>query len=147
MKIILLENIDKLGKETDVIEVKNGHARNYLLPKRLALEATKSNLKILAHRRLTQERKRQKQKQNAEDMANKLSKISATVRIKVGENDKLYGVVTRIDIVKAFQEEGIELDKKMFQLKELIDKLGVYQISIKLHPEVTAQTKVWVVKE
>ena len=147
MKIILKEDYESLGKSGEVIIVKNGFARNYLIPKGVAYQATKGNL-----RRFEEEKKHiivitEKEKRQAEQLADMLEKVSCTISVAVGEEDKLFGSVTSQDINESLIEKGIEIDKRKIQLEEPIKNLGIYSIPVKLHPEVTATVKVWVVKK
>jgi large subunit ribosomal protein L9 len=147
MKIILLDDVEKLGKLGDVVEVKKGYARNFLFPRNLAIEAADKNLKVLEARKRKREQQFAKEKVQTEELANKIASISCTIPMAAGEEDKLFGSVTTENIVEAFRSEGIDIDKKKIHLVEPIKKLGVYQVEIKLHPEITATTKVWVVKK
>ena len=147
MQVILIEDVNKLGKLGDVINVKKGYARNFLFPRKLAIEAGEKNMKILEDKKKKREEELTKIKKDMEDLAVKISTISCTVPVAAGEEDKLFGSVTTQDIKEAFAQEGIELDKKQIDLKEQIKSLGVYQVEIKLHPEVTASAKVWIVKK
>ncbi len=147
MKVILRQDMEKLGKAGDVVNVKNGYARNYLLPKEIAYEATPGNL-----RRFEEEKKRmmmqsEREKRNAEQLAKELEKASCTISMAVGEEDKLFGSVTSQDIADALKEKGIEIDKRKIHLEEPIKALGIYTVPVRLHPEVTAHVKVWVVKK
>ncbi len=147
MEIILLDDIDKLGAFGATVRVANGYARNYLLPRGLALQATEQNKK-----RIETERKRKviqagKEKVRLEEFAKLLEKTPCTVKKQVGENERLFGSVTAIDIVKALKAEGIGLDKKTVLLKEPLKSLGIYDVPVRLHPEITTKLKVWVVKD
>ena len=147
MKVILLDEIEKLGNLGDVVEVKKGYARNYLFPRKLAVEALDKNMKILEERKRKRAQQHARQKQEMEELGRKISNISCTIPMTAGEEDKLYGSVTTEHVAEAFAAEGVKIDKKQIHLPESIRKLGVYQIEVKLHPEVTVQTKVWVVKK
>jgi large subunit ribosomal protein L9 len=147
MKIILLKEIPKLGKEGDIVEVKNGYARNYLIPQRIACEATSQKLKEIENKKLIVERRKERIKQNALEFAKKISDTSITVVMKTGEDGKLFGAVTSIDIVKGLEKEGIKIDRHNIIMEEPIKELGIYQVKIKVHSEVEAKLKVWVVKE
>jgi large subunit ribosomal protein L9 len=147
MEVILLDEIDKLGSFGAVVKVADGYARNYLLPKKLALEATAQNKKRVETERKLRELQAGREKARLEELAQLLEKTPCTIRKQVGENDRLFGSVTAIDIVKSLKEEGIEVDKKNIVLKEPLKALGIYTVSVKLHPEVTAELKVWVVKD
>lgn len=147
MKVILKEDIRELGNVGDVIQVADGYARNYLIPKGLAKPATEQNIQQLEHETKMREGLMQKQKKEAELFAKKLEEVSCTVIKKAGEEEKLFGSVTSQDIYESLKNEGIEIDKKKIILEEPIKALGVYKVPIKVHPEVTAELKVWVVKE
>jgi len=146
MKIVLKQDIDKLGTTGDIVEVADGYGRNYLLPQGLALKATSGAEKVAKQIKKATGRKIQEEKTNLEELAKKLSKLSLTIPVQVGEDEKMYGSVTSIDIANMLKQEGIEIDKKKIILKEPIKKLGVFNIQIKLHPEVTAEVKIWVIK-
>jgi len=147
MEVILKEDISNLGKAGDVVKVKEGYARNYLIPKDLALKVTPSNLKVIEAQRKLREKKEEDKKKKAEDLAQKLSTVSCTVAMSAGEEDKLFGAVTNADIAQALQSEGAAVDKKDIVLEEEIHKLGIYYANVKLHPEVSQKVKVWVVKK
>ena len=146
MKVVLKQNIDKLGIAGDIVEVADGYGRNYLLPSGLALKATAGAEKAADQIKKAKGRKIQEEKTSFEELAKKLSELSLTVPVQVGEDEKMYGSVTSIDIANMLKQEGIEIDKKKIILKEPIKKLGIFNIQIKLHPEVTAEVKAWVVK-
>jgi large subunit ribosomal protein L9 len=147
MKIILKKNIDTLGNAGDIITVKDGYARNFLIPKDLAVEATRSNLKIADELKKNVDRKKTAAIDKAKRMAEKLKNISLTTSVAAGEDDKIFGSVTSQTIADLLAEKGFEVDKRHINLSEPIKALGVYDIPIKLHGEVTAQVKLWVVKE
>jgi large subunit ribosomal protein L9 len=147
MKVILLEDIDKLGKEGDVVDVTPGYARNYLLAKKKALLSNPGNMKRFGEIKKRKTIQYLKSKEEAERLAEKLNTVSITSVAKSGENEKLYGSVTSGDIVELLKKEGYELDKKKIAIGEPIKSLGVYSIPIKLHPEVQATIKLWVVSE
>ena len=146
MKVILIQDVQNLGSIGDIIEVKDGFARNYLFPKKLAMPATQANTRQVEEIKLKKAQALAREKKEAEALKEKLSLISCTLTVEAGEDDKLFGSVTSEDIAKAFEEEGILLDKKKIMLEEPIKRLGVYHVPVKLHPEVTAEVKVWVVK-
>lgn len=147
MKLVLRQDVDKLGKRGEVVKVADGYGRNFLLPKQLALEATPGNLKRVERERRGVEVKRVRERQEAEDLARRLAAVSCTVARKVGENDALYGSVTNADIAAFLEKEGFDLDKRKIVLEEPLKALGIYTVPVRLHPEVTAEIKVWVVKE
>jgi len=147
MQVILTGDIDKLGKLGDVVNVKKGYARNFLLPQRFAIEATGKNMELLEQKKKKREREIIKIKAETEMLAEKIRSISCTIPVAAGEEDKLFGSVTAEHIAEAFSLEGIKIDKKKIYLQEPIRKLGVYQVEIKLHPEIITSAKVWVVKK
>ena len=147
MKVILTQDIAGLGSIGDLITVKDGFGRNYLVPQGKALQATSQNMKKLEHQKRQIREKTDKAKREAERLAARIESISCTVAKAVGEEDKLFGSVTGMDIESSLKLEGIEIDRKKINLPEPIRSLGIYNIPIKLHPEVTATLKLWVVKE
>ncbi len=147
MKVILKETINALGDAGKIVEVKPGYARNFLIPKGKAVLATNSNLKIYEQELKLVNIRAQKGKKLAEELAAKLSKISVTSAVQVGEEDKIFGSVTTQNITDLLKEQGFEIDRKKIILDEPLKALGVYDVAIKLHPEVDATIKVWVVRE
>lgn len=147
MKIILREDIDKLGRRGEVVKVAPGYGRNYLLPKGLAYLHTPGNAKRVEQERRFLTVKLAREKQEAEELARRISQVSTTIVRKVGENETLYGSVTNADIAEAIEKEGFAIDKRKILLEEPIKTLGIYTVQVKVHPEVTAELKVWVVKE
>ena len=147
MKVILIEDVQKLGSMGDVVQVKEGYARNFLFPKNLAKSATGSNLKIIDEIKKKKIQALAREKKEAEELKEKLSHISCTIPVEAGDDDSLFGSVTTQDISKAFEEAGFSLDKRKIILEEPIKKLGVYHITVKIHPEVIGAVKVWVVKK
>lgn len=147
MKVILLEDIEKLGKEGDVVDVASGYARNYLLVKKKALLSTTGNMKKFETIKKMKAIQYMKTKGESEKLAEKLNTLSITSVMKAGENEKLYGSVTTGDISELLKKEGYEIDKKKIVIEEPIKSLGVYSISIRLHAEVQATVKLWVVSE
>ena len=147
MEVILIEEVPALGEVGEQVNVKDGYARNYLLPKKLAIPASVKNKRRLEHeKRLVSFRVAQAKKE-AEGMAEKLANTSITIARKVGDQEKLFGSVTAHDISRALSDEGIEMDRRKIQLDEPIKVLGVYEVPVKLAGEVPAQVKVWVVAE
>lgn len=147
MKVILLETIDRLGKAGDVITVKEGYARNYLLPKNKAKEATSGNMKLLDAIKKKEALGAAKILGEAKALARKIESLSLTISAPSGEEDKLFGSVSNDDIASALLEHELKIDKKEISLDEPIKKLGVYQAIVKIHPEVKATLRVWVVKK
>ncbi|RKX68764.1 50S ribosomal protein L9 [candidate division WOR-3 bacterium] len=148
MKVILLKEISGLGREFDVIEVKDGYARNYLIPKRMAIRATPANLAGLEHRKRLIERKRAKALAQAQQIAEKLTGASIKTSLKVGEGDKVFGSITTGDISELLKlRRKVEVDHRQIKLTEPIRTPGVYTIPIQLHPDLTVEIKLWVVRE
>ncbi len=147
MEIILRQDYEQLGKMGEVVTVKDGFARNYLIPKGIAYVATKTNKKRFENELQMQNWRKEKEKRAAEEMAKKLETVSCTIPVQVGEEEKLFGSVTSQNIADALAALGYEVDRRKIQLDEPIKSLGIYSVPIKLHPEVTATVKVWVVKE
>ncbi len=147
MKIILRQDYERLGKFGDIVEVKDGYARNYLIPKNIAYPAKPNFIKVIEEEKKHKQFKLLKAKRQAEELAKKLESVSITISVSVGEEDKMFGSVTSQDIGKALEEQGIEIDRRKIVLEDPIKELGIYSVPIKLHPEVEAKIKVWVVKE
>lgn len=147
MLVILRENVENLGRIGDVVKVSDGYARNFLLPRNLVAEADEKNLAAIEHHKRMLEKKRLAQVATAKELAQKLESFSCTISRKVGENDKLFGSVTTVDIADALKKAGHKVEKRTIVLDAPIKALGVHTVSIKLEPEVTAALKVWVVKE
>jgi large subunit ribosomal protein L9 len=146
MKVILIADEDNVGTAGQVVNVKDGFARNYLIPKKKAMPATSENLKRVEKMRSQMEAAQAKIRSEAEALAKRIESASLTLPMQAGENEKLFGSVTSLDIERALKEEGIEVDRKRIQLHEPIKSLGVFQVPVKLHHEVTAHLKVWVVQ-
>jgi len=143
MKVILKEDIKGLGQKGKICTVSDGYARNYLLPRGLAVEATEGNIQDLAHKQKQEELRRQKEKQDAMDLAAKIESLQVVLRVKVGDKGRLFGSVTNKEIAEALaKEHSIKLDKRKIEMKETIKAVGDYQVTIKLHPEVSANLKV-----
>lgn len=147
MKVILKEDVERVGKRGEIVEVSDGYARNYLIPKKLAVAATPSNLKAFQNEEKLRKMKADREKTKAEKLANKLKNISITIAVKTGEDDKLFGAVSSVDILSALKDKGIELHKGMIRMEDSIRSLGTHYVPIKLHPEVEAKLKVEVVKK
>lgn len=147
MQVILQEDVPSLGSAGDVVKVKVGYGRNYLLPRKLAVVADGKNLIMLEHQKRVVASKLSKQKQSAEDVAAKLASMSVTIAREVGEEEKLFGSVTTADIANALKKEGMDIDKHRILVEGPIKQIGVYDVKVKLHPEVSGTIKVWVVKK
>lgn len=147
MQVILLEDIPSLGKIGDMVKVSDGYGRNYLIPKKKAVFATEKNLKTLQHEKALVQQRLGKMKKDAVKMAQEIEKLSCTFAKNVGESGKLFGSVTSMEIEAFLKENGMDVDRKKIILEEPIKNLGIYNVAIKLQPEVTAHLKVWVVQE
>jgi large subunit ribosomal protein L9 len=146
MKVILKEDIANLGHMGDVVEVAPGYARNFLIPKKKAFETTAKNLKMIEHQKKLLADQMKRGTKEAEALAIRINESSVTIPVQVGEEEKLFGSVTNKDIGEALAKEGIEVDKHKILLEKPLKELGIFTIPIKLHPEVTANLKVWIVK-
>lgn len=147
MEVILREDVEKLGTRGQVVKVAPGFARNFLLPKRLAVAATEANKKIVEQERQAHLRKEAKLKGEAEDLAKLMTGVSVTITQKAGENDQLFGSVTAKDIAEALEQKGYTIDRRRVQLDEPIKQLGEFSVPVRLHREVTTEVKVVVAKE
>jgi large subunit ribosomal protein L9 len=147
MKVILRKNSDKLGNMSEAVSVKDGYARNYLIPRGIAYEATEGSLRQLEEERKQQSRFVDKERKQAETLASQLEKISITIKMKVGEEDKLFGSVTSQMIADALVEKEITLDKRHIELEEPLKALGIYDVPVKLAGGVIGKIKVWIVRE
>ena len=147
MRVILRQNIDDVGLEGDILDVSKGYARNYLIPKGFALEATTQNIKLTESQRKKIEARRLKVKEDAEKVRKSLAEVIVTIPQKVGEEEKLYGSVTTMDIAAQLEKQGVEIDRKKLLLDKPIKTLGEFDIPVKLHPQVTGNIKVLVVPE
>jgi len=147
MEVILREDIDKLGNRGQVVKVAPGYARNFLLPKKLAVAATSANKKIVEQERQSHLRKEAKQKSEAEDLSKLLTGVSVTIAQKAGENDQLFGSVTSKDVGDALAAKNYTIDRRKIQMDEPIKQLGEYKVPVRLHKDVTAEVTVIVVRE
>ncbi|MCK5260290.1 MAG: 50S ribosomal protein L9 [Candidatus Omnitrophica bacterium] len=147
MEVILSQDVDALGKLGQVVKVKDGYARNFLIPRKLAYAATASNLKRIEQQEKNRKIQYEKDKKEAEELAGKLSKASCTVSVEVNDLDKLYGAISEIDIAQALEVEGFTVDKKTIVIENPIEELGIFEIGVHLHPEVTAKIRLWVTKK
>jgi len=147
MQIILQEDIDKLGRRGDIVTVKPGYARNFLLPRKLAIQATQGNMKALERIRGALAKKTATELDAAQKQAAQVTGISVRFTRKTGENDQLFGSVTNADIAEALASQGFKIDKRQVQLKEPIKALGEYPVTVKIFREVTAEVKATVEKE
>jgi large subunit ribosomal protein L9 len=147
MEVILTKDVDKIGKSGAVVKVKDGFARNFLMPKGLAIEVTRGNLKQLEQNKQKLSLELEKQKEAASVLKARLDSFSLTISALVQEEEGLYGSITVLDIHNALKEEGIEVEKGCIVLDNPIKALGIYEIPLKLHPQVESKLKVWVVKK
>lgn len=147
MKILLKKEIKKLGNVGDVVDVANGYARNYLLPKKLATVVTKGNIEQINLQMLKNEEKRKEEIKDLQALAAKIADISYTITVKTNKEGKLFGSVTAIDIAKVLSEKGFQIDEKMVVLEAPIKKCDLHNITVVLHPDVNAQCRVWIVSE
>ena len=147
MKLILRQDFESLGKIGDLIDVKDGYARNYLIPRNIAYLATESSLRMLEEEKKQSAKRLEKEKKEAEGLAGELAKLSITIKMKVGEDEKLFGSVTSQMIADAVAEKGMTLDKRNIELEDSIKSLGIYDVPVRLKGGVNATLKVWVVRE
>ena len=143
MKVILQQEVKKLGKKGDIIEVSEGYARNYLLPQKLAISATNTNINTVKQQKASEARKQQRLLDEAQVLASQMGKVEVTIPVKIGEGGKLFGSVTGKDIADALlAQHELEIDKRKIELKDAIKALGTYLVAIKIHPEVSATIQV-----
>jgi len=147
MEIILRQAVENLGKPGDVVKVKNGYARNYLLPHNLAYEATPGNLKRIQQERSRLEAAEGQRRGSAQEVATKLEQVSLTFSARVGEEGKLFGSVTASDIAQQLEQQGFHIEKRQIDLHEPIKSLGVYRVPVKLHADVKPEIRIWVIKQ
>ncbi len=146
MEVILRQAIDKLGNPGEIVNVSNGYARNYLLPRGVAYVATEGNKRRIAQERKRLEAAEESRRSSARELAQKLEQVSLTFSARVGEEGKLFGSVTSADITAQLVAQGLQVEKRQVELHEPIKALGVYRIPIRLHADVHPEIKVWVIK-
>jgi large subunit ribosomal protein L9 len=147
MEVILREDVDKLGVRGQVVKVSGGYARNFLLPRKLAVAATEANKKIVEQERQAHLRREAKEKASAQDLANIMTGVTVVIAQKAGEQEQLFGSVTAKDIAEALERQNYHIDRRKIQLADPIKQLGEYKVPIRLHREVTVEVTVQVVKE
>lgn len=148
MKVVLLQDVKDLGKKGDLVNASDGYARNFLIPRKLAVEATAGKLKEIEEKKASEKVRKEKELKAAKELADKLSKIEIIFRTKAGENGKLFGSITSKDVAEAIKaQHNLELDKKKIVLHDAIKSLGTYQVEIKVYPEVSAKVNIKVVEE
>lgn len=148
MKVILLADVRNLGRKGATVEVAEGYGRNFLIPRGLAVEATTGNLKTAALQQAQAERKRAKEAAEAKELAARLSELTVTIRAKTGDKGRLFGSVTGQDVAQALaKQHKVKIDRRRLDLKEPIKQLGTYTVTVRLHPEATADLRVHVTEE
>lgn len=147
MKVILRKDFEQLGHVGEVVDVKDGYARNYLIPRNIAYPATPNSVLQLEEEKKQHARRLEKEKRASEKLAAELEKVSITIQMKVGEDDKLFGSVTSQMIAEALKEKGFVIDKRNLEVEDAIKALGIYTVDVKLPGGVTGKVKVWVVRE
>lgn len=147
MKILLRKNVEKLGSSGDVVEVANGYARNYLLPKKFATTVTPGNIEQINIERKKLEGKRKGEIDELQTLSGEISNVSCTITVKTNKEGKLFGSVTAHHIAKAISEKGFNIDENMIILESPIKKCDLYNVTVVLHPDVEAKCRIWVVSE
>ncbi len=147
MLVILRENVENLGRIGDLVNVSNGYARNFLIPRKLVAVADPANVKMIENQKKVLEKKRVAARAVSEELAKKISDQSVTIARKVGEGDKLFGSVTQSDIAEALKKSGLSVEKRMVTLEHPIKTLGVHSVTIKFDADVISTVKVWITKE
>jgi large subunit ribosomal protein L9 len=147
MKVILRDDVEKLGTAGNIINVADGYARNFLFPRNLAVPASKGNVRSIDEIKKQKQFRENKRKKDAQRLKDKLEKLSLTAEVQTGEEDKVFGSVTAANIASLLEKQGVEIDRRKIVLEEPLKALGVYNIEIKLAPEVVAGVKLWIVKK
>ncbi len=147
MKVILKEDIKKLGNMGQIVNVTDGFARNYLVPRGLAVEASTKNMKALQHEQKIIQEKAKKMKESLQEFSERLSKMTLTIKAKAGEEGKLFGSVTSMDIAEHLKQEGVDIDRKKISLEEPIKRLGTHTVKVHLHPDISPQITLHVIEE
>ncbi|PIX87087.1 MAG: 50S ribosomal protein L9 [Nitrospirae bacterium CG_4_10_14_3_um_filter_44_29] len=147
MKVILKEDVKNLGKMGDIVNVAEGHARNFLIPQKLAVEAITKNIKALELQKKVIQEKANKEKNSAQALSEKIAALNLTIKAKAGEEEKLFGSITSMDIAAELKNEGIDIDKKKISIDEPIKRLGAYTVGVKVHPDITTQLNITVIAE
>ena len=147
MKVVLKDDIKNVGKMGQIVDVADGYARNYLVPRGLAVEANIKNLKALEHEKKIIQEKAKRIKNSSQTLSDKISTMTLVLKAKAGDEGKLFGAVTSMDIAELLKNEGIEMDKKKISLDEPIKRLGSYSVNIKIHPEISTHLNIQVVEE
>lgn len=147
MEVILRQAVENLGKPGDVVKVSNGYARNFLLPRGVAFEATPGNLKRIAQEKERLEAAENERRNTAQSLAERLEQVSLTFSARVGEEGKLFGSVTAADIAHQLEQQGFAIEKRQIDLHEPLKTLGVFRVPVRLHADVKPEIKVWVIKQ
>ena len=147
MEVILLTDVEKIGKEGDIVNVRDGYGRNYLLPRKLAVISSPHAVKLVESKKRKRETEKEKVKEEALKTSKKIENLSCTISVEAGLEDKIFGTVTPEMIRNSLRQENFDIDKRDIIIEEPIKKLGVYQVKIKLHPEVDAKFRIWIVKK
>ncbi|MEN8192237.1 MAG: 50S ribosomal protein L9 [Bacteroidota bacterium] len=147
MKIILRKNFNQLGSVGDIVTVKDGFALNFLIPRQIAYPATEGNLRALEEEKKQMAKKESKNLAAAQELSTELEKVSVTIPVTVGEDEKIFGSVTSKMISDALEEKGYKIDHRKIEIEEPIKSLGIYSVKVKIHAEVTAEVKTWVVRD
>src|SRR5919202_3056160 len=147
MEVILRQAVDNLGQPGDVVKVSPGYARNYLLPRGIAFEATPGNLKRISREKERLQAAEDERRRKAQELAGRLEQVSLTFSARVGEEGKLFGSVTAADIAHQLEAQGFHIERRLIDLHEPIKALGVYRVPIRLHADVKPEIKVWVIKQ
>jgi large subunit ribosomal protein L9 len=147
MEVILCQDIATLGKTGEIVKVKDGHARNYLIPRQMALVATKDNKKKIEAVKAKQAAAHEEKKNAALAEAEKLGKVSCTLSVEVNDQEKMYGAVSETEILRALEQEGYKIERKDLVLEKPVEELGIFEVGVKLHPEVIGKFRLWVTKK
>jgi len=147
MEVILCKDVATIGKTGDIVKVKDGHARNFLIPRQLALAATKDNKKKMEAFKAKQAELHEAQKKEMEAVAEKLAKVSCTLSVEVNDQEKLYGAVSETEILRALEQEGFKFERKDLVLEKPVEELGIFEVGVRLHPEVIGKFRLWVTKK
>ena len=147
MEVILKKSVEGLGVPGDVLKVADGYARNYLLPMQLAVHATERNRRYLEHQKRVIDQQEAKDREQAQEIAAQFAGVTCTLKRRAGENDRLFGSVTSMDVAEALRAEGLELERRFLELAEPIRELGVFMVPVKLHTDVVVELRVVVERE
>jgi large subunit ribosomal protein L9 len=147
MEVILCHDVANLGKAGEVVKVKDGFARNYLIPRQVALAATKENLKNAEKMKVKMVAVYEEKRKEAEAIAEKIAKVSCTITVEVNDQEKLYGAVSEADILRALEQEGFIYERKDLVLEKPVEELGIFDVGVRLHPDVIGKFRLWVTKK